>query len=867
MQPNCRKDPRREAVRRFRGRTGLDYVEVSADQRTLYAYFLGKLPPEFREDGPSLLDHLRIEGGDRITGIRIVDVDPKPADDPELDDWLEIRLDRYGDHAPYALHLVDVADTDPLYASVGFSFKVGCPSDLDCAPHAACAETPPPEPPIHYLARDYASFRRLIQDRLAVIAPRWNERHAPDLGVAIAEVLAYVGDHLAYYQDAVATEAYLDTARQRISVRRHARLVDYRLHEGCNARAWVVVETDRDIEFERHEIDFLAGIDPALPLPTVLGPRAFESPAPIDPSRLRYETFAPCGDGALGWRVAHNRIELYDWGRDDCCLPRGAISATLRDAWLGAGDARALQLKAGDVLIFREVRGARTGLEADADPERCWAVRLTRVRPGEDPLFPVAPPPNDGDPPSDAGVEVKSGEVARIPHARRTSSSRPTPLLHVEWDIADALPFPFCLSALGPAPDCARLRGITIVHGNVVEVDHGRRHLGVPLGTVPDDGGDSECLCEGQPAQIRPRPTTVRWRLAHAPLSHSEPSVSPPPPASRSLRQDPRLALPVLRLREGADGSGPVWTPVPDLLASGPDDRHFVVETDNDGVAHLRFGDGELGRRPDPGTPFRADYRIGNGVAGNVGPGAINRVRLLGEDIDGLGLQVCNPMPAIGGHEPESLAEARMYAPSAFRRRRMRAITAGDYAELAERDPRVQRAACELVWTGSWYEADVALDPLGRVPATEPLLGEVETALHAFRRMGHDLHVEPARYVAIDLGLEVCALPGYERGAVKAALLERFGSRRMRDGGLGYFHPDRLSFGEPIRMSAIVAEAMAVPGVECVQVVRLQRMFLPPDRELEEGLLRLDRHEIARLDNDPNHPEHGSLAIEVRGGR
>ena len=37
----------------------------------------------------------------------------------------------------------------------------------------------------------------------------------PDLGITLVELLAYVGDHLSYYQDAVATEAYLDTARQR----------------------------------------------------------------------------------------------------------------------------------------------------------------------------------------------------------------------------------------------------------------------------------------------------------------------------------------------------------------------------------------------------------------------------------------------------------------------------------------------------------------------------------------------------------------------------------------------------------------------------------------------------------------------------
>ena len=70
------------------------------------------------------------------------------------------------------------------------------------------------------------------------------ERNAADLGVALVELLAYVGDYLSYHQDAVATEAYLGTARRRVSVRRHARLVDYRMHDGCNARVWVQMHVD-----------------------------------------------------------------------------------------------------------------------------------------------------------------------------------------------------------------------------------------------------------------------------------------------------------------------------------------------------------------------------------------------------------------------------------------------------------------------------------------------------------------------------------------------------------------------------------------------------------------------------------------------
>src|SRR5258706_9448630 len=88
-------------------------------------------------------------------------------------------------------------------------------------------------------------------DRLATIAPDWRERNPADLGIALVELLAYVGDYLSYQQDAVATEAYLGTARRRVSVRRHARMVDYAMHDGSNARAWVQVQVSAKTELKR----------------------------------------------------------------------------------------------------------------------------------------------------------------------------------------------------------------------------------------------------------------------------------------------------------------------------------------------------------------------------------------------------------------------------------------------------------------------------------------------------------------------------------------------------------------------------------------------------------------------------------------
>jgi hypothetical protein len=260
----CHDDQRRQEVR-AKARNGLDYLEVCTDQLTLTVYFLGQAPENISTA------NVRIDGGVRIRDLNVIEAEVVLREDPELDDYLRVRVDRLGDFSTYTLRLVKtdefgrpghepLDDFDPRYSQLDFSFKVGCPSDLDCKPQTACPPATRAEPEINYLAKDYASFRQLILDRLALVMPKWTERHVPDLGMTLVELLAYVGDYLSYYQDAVATEAYLDTARQRLSVRRHARLVDYRMHEGCNARAWVCVEIDSGhLTLDPKEIFFITG--------------------------------------------------------------------------------------------------------------------------------------------------------------------------------------------------------------------------------------------------------------------------------------------------------------------------------------------------------------------------------------------------------------------------------------------------------------------------------------------------------------------------------------------------------------------------------------------------------------------------------
>jgi predicted phage baseplate assembly protein len=288
---------------------------------------------------------------------------------------------------------------------------------------------------------------------------------------------------------------------------------------------------------------------------------------------------------------------------------------------------------------------------------------------------------------------------------------------------------------------------------------------------------------------------------------------------------------------------------------------------DDDGRGHLRFGDDELGRLPSAGTRFQAVYRIGTGPAGNVGRDTISYLVLREGTLSTDEVKPRNPLPAQGGTAPEASAEVKLFAPHAVRSRRLRAITAEDYAELAQQNAKLQRAACELRWMGSWYEARVAIDPRNSEEADAALLAEIEGYLYKYRRMGHDLAVVPARYVPLDVALEICVLPSFTRGHVKAELLKVFSNRRLADGRLGFFHPDNLSFGEGIYLSRLVAIAKAVEGVETVKVRRLKRLHEPDGGALESGVLPLGAMEVAQLDSDPNFPENGQLELILRGGR
>ena len=836
----------REARRtQVEGRTdleGIDFVEV-VGQRTLLVHLLngigGGVADEWHGDRVAILGGVRVDPAVNPVGVvwaypalAIVDSDGTPVDPPPpgvssadsvLVDGalprtaaargrvLVVRTSSGGDWSTYVLALYAAdgrsvpPDFDEPLSFAPFGFTVDCPSDLDCCQPLTSVPLPSGSPLQDYLARDYEALRSRLVDRLSTLLPSWRDRSPADPVVMLAEVFAHLGDRLAYWQDAVAAEAYLGTARRRVSVRRHGRLLGYAVHEGCSARVWLSVRTDVPVTLSARAA--VADV-----------PSSGDSPLPVDVHSGGGAVFETAADADL--TPARNQVPLDSWGDPSHTLPVGATTAFLAVP-VADGD---LGLRAGDVLVLAD--------------------------------YPSPGPDNPGGGPVEAGAPAlrQAVRLDRDPVVHSDLLRPELTVVEVHWHLDDALVRPLVVAE--PAPDGGpQVRALALA--NVVLADHGA-------------SVDAELLDPPQPTVGTPyRPRLPRNGLAVVdPAGDLLTSACPPRDGAAVdlTRPDPRAARAALTLDDGER----TWTLQPDLVASSRLDAHVVAEPEPDGSVRLRFGDGVNGRLPGTQSVFDARYRLGGGRAGNVAAGRL--LHWLPRDdgtsaVSGALLSVWNPLPAVGGTDPEDVDLVRQLAPFAYQRQ-LRAVTTTDYADAAESVAGVQRSVDRRRWTGSWYAHEVTVDPLA-ARADDPAVPAAVTDLLEVRRTtGVDVEVARPIYVALLVRLFVCLAPGYLAGTVAAQLRHALSARALPDGGTGLFHPDRFTFGQPLYVSDVVATAMAVPGVAWVDVTGFARLADPPSAtaaNLADGAIRVQAREVLRCDTDPSNPEAGRVELEMGG--
>ena len=911
--------------------TGLDAIDVRSNgaEPVLRLTFLGRTPTDIDKSNVLIVSPAGNPGLTAIDVQRYVDA---RGGGP----YLSVRLSGPGGHGTYLLRLVGAnpdgrplrrakRGVDPAFAELTFSFDPQQPVPFARDPRPL-SSSGGPKGPNNYLARDYQGLRQLMLDRLAVTDPTSkSERHAADLTVALVELFAYLGDDLSYYQDAVATEAYLATARRRISVRRHGRLVGYRMHDGCHARAWLTLAVRDRVTVTLTSLRFVTDQGTVF-TPVAAAPRPSTGGMGTHPTRMEL-------------LPAHSDITIWTFGESDATLCAGATTATLVDGGPVPASAarstppklrRQLELAAGDVLIF-EATHDEFGLGAPNAAAR-HAVRLTAVRHGYDQLY------------RQPTVEVEWAEEDALPFDLRlrvdaTDGTRKI-VAHACGNVilvAHGEPVNETLAAgvacLGrPAVACSqafpshdqiarsqarRLRSLygswqrmvrgwlaLAVRGYPVAAEHVamlREQFGAGLldlvgltdGSTVEDarqqaGALEELLdradryfserrqrlevlalrCESYGPMAGPLLAEVSSDWGAELFAALDPdSLSCWGPARETMRQDPRAALPlVLLATTDDDPTTPttVWTPRRDLIGVDSDTPVFVCEIDDAGFGQLRLN---LSAPERDRTQFRARYWVGTGSAGNVLADTITGVRAVDDPGAAQALSavelVRNPLPATGGTDPERIAEATRAIPGSATLDQPRALTAPDYARLAATNPRVAHAVAELRAGGVRTVADVRVQPLiGQEPSQE-LLQDVRAELMRIRRIGHDFIVRGPDYRSVSIAVTVTLDSTADRGGTAAAVTAALGS----DGGTSaFFGPRQLDFGRTVWASALVARAQQIPGVVQVELTAMRFLDTPAGTGVPPRL-ELGPTQIARMDNDPNRPDHGYLSVTVKGGR
>ncbi|UUY07417.1 putative baseplate assembly protein [Pseudomonas sp. J452] len=324
-----------------------------------------------------------------------------------------------------------------------------------------------------------------------------------------------------------------------------------------------------------------------------------------------------------------------------------------------------------------------------------------------------------------------------------------------------------------------------------------RATLRINANVAPASHGETveAILGDGNAAQAN-----QRFALNQAPLTYL--SASTPSGRASSLE---------LRINDV------LWSEAPTLYHAAANARSYETSQDEAGYTTLQFGDGNEGARlPSGHSNVRVRYRKGLGGAGNLAAGKLTTLlsRPLGVS------EVVNPVPASGGEDGESLAQARGNAPLTVLTLD-RAVSIADYANFARAFAGIDKA--HALWIPSGPARGVFLSLAGAQGAT---VAEGDTVYASLRAalLAYGDPLVPLRMVGyadarFRCRLAIKVLAEYDGelvlGQVEAALREHFGFAK-RD------------FGQTVSVDELAAVAHGIAGVQAVQVSRLYRQGQPP---------------------------------------
>ncbi|GIF18185.1 putative phage baseplate assembly protein [Actinoplanes tereljensis] len=633
--------------------------------------------------------------------------------------------------------------------------------------------------------RSYEDLRRELIDRIRVYAPEWTDHNESDPGIALLELFAYLGES-----------------------------VLFRLNQIPDATKTAFLN--------------LLGAEPrpAVPAATLV------AAGTTDPAGVQLLARTGLRAGSIEFETTN---EVYVWpigaaGAGKVVRVTGAAATpeerqrlleALRRAKLPATTADVQGSIAYETTVLPDKPDGSGPLDVEATADHALWVALTRIRQtdlrllgGQSVFLGVA---------VDDSLDELAGSAL---HPGRAFAADPPAMRWQRWD--------------GPG----QWTDVPVLH----DTTRGLTGTGVVQLQLPPDfpAVTTDRGAEDDPPTVPADlgPTIVAWLRATRPLPPGNEPLPPMPrvrwvganaadaeqtrtvtaaellgsgtgDAGQSYSLTKQGVVPgTVRLEVEEVGGWQTWQEVDDLSRSGPEDRHYRVES-APGLVH--FG-GPGTRRPQIGDRIRVlTYRYGGGAAGNVAAEAITAV------VDGHGAKVRNPLPARGGGDAQNLAEALDETPATVHRRD-RAVTADDFRALTLEVPGVSRAEPLPTAPGAItvvvFPAADARHPDAPLPDAG-LVRRVALHLDERRLITTRIEVVAPAYRELTLAVRVVTRPGYQIDAVR-----RWVDLILRQylAPLPPYGPDGRGWplGRTVRAAELMAVAGQVDGVEYIDTLALR---------------------------------------------
>ena len=695
----------------------------------------------------------------------------------------------------------------------------------------------------------------------------WRAREPGDLGLMLVEMGAYVLDVASFYDQVVANETYLGTARLTGQQRRHVSLLGYRPRPAVGSSVWLAAEADGTRVI-------------TLPAGTAIRSGQFEANPP--------QVFELEADASVEPRV--NKLEVQR-------VPATALPSPLLGLTVKAGSVR---VKAGELVVLQ------AGGSLFATQVASSGALLLRIRQPVSYLAfsaPVVPPagatyqgtrllkpgascgawklaPGTGESAVLSGAELSldtrlnlhAGDVVAVSDGSSTVARRVTAVAEVQYTVLAALTSTITDSAnkvstlVSPPiktgvtrltfdsalPFAATAVARLVVHHSMVEaaalhaplkdtlgqgdpifmpalMDGPRVDItallledvhgdGVAVGGVLDATTHTGSL-DSAPAWGRELWAPVQL-FGNVMLATRGESVH----GERLGEGDASLPLQTFRLKKkpltylpaaNAAGrkstlvirvSGVQWQEVESFYGVPRDAMVYHVRHDDEGQTDVEFGGGA---HLPTGAEVTADYRFGAGAA--VPPA--DSVKQIARPVAGL-RKIRNVLPAYGGADAEGPAELALRGPQSALLLG-RAISLVDIETAAAQQAGVRAARAAWCWDAWGLRPAVVVSYIGDAQLAPAILA----TLRALAEDGAPISARsaPAQPARLDVDVEIDPL--HVPQDVVAAVSEALFAEVTLPGTGGLLRPERLGPDGVVFSSVVVHAVMQVPGVAALRAL------------------------------------------------